>query len=269
MTRPVGIVLAGGASSRFGHDKITAEHEGRPLVQHALERVAQVVDDIVLVLAPDADVPPLPPDLADRITIARDPAAHGGPLAGLATGLDATADRVPAIALVVGADMPRLAPAVLQLLVAKLEDEPTTGAAILESDPPATLPMAIAADLARLAANALLAENRRSLHALLDTLHATTIPAATWRALTRTVTRSTTSTCQPTADFRLRKDARPWEGRRASRVMCAGSSGRSPVTRWMQPGGEEAAGRVVEEGAWSREAGSGACEGLRGASDRD
>ena len=183
MTRPIGIVLAGGASSRFGSDKVTATFEGRPLVHHALERVAQVVDDIVLVLAPAADVPPLPADLAGRITIGRDTAAHGGPLAGLATALDVVADTTTATALVVGADMPRLAPAVLQLLVAKLEDEPDAGAAILESDPPATLPMAIAADLATLAANALLAEDRRSLRALLDALHATTIPAATWRGL--------------------------------------------------------------------------------------
>jgi molybdenum cofactor guanylyltransferase len=183
MTRPIGIVLAGGASRRFGSDKVTTLFEGRPLVHHALERVAQVVDDIILVLAPDADIPPLPPDLDGRITIARDPAPHRGPLAGLATALDAIADKPPVIALVVGADMPRLAPAVLQLLVARLEDEPATGAAILESDPPATLPMAIAIDLAALAANALLAADRRSLRALLDALHATTIPAATWRAL--------------------------------------------------------------------------------------
>ena len=183
MTRPIGIVLAGGASSRFGTDKVMASFDGRPLVHHALDRVAQCVDEIVLVLAPDADMPPLPPDLAGRVTIARDSTAHGGPLAGLATGLDAISGRAPGIALVVGADMPRLAPAVLQLLVATLEDEPATGAAVLEADPPATLPMAIAIDLAGLAANALLAENRRSLHALLDTLHATTIPASTWRAL--------------------------------------------------------------------------------------
>ena len=183
MTRPIGIVLAGGASSRFGKDKVTTAFEGRPLLHHALERVAQCVDEIVLVLAPDAEVPPLPPDLEGRIAIARDPTPHGGPLAGLATGLDARADSASGIALIVGADMPRLAPAVMQLLVAKLEDEPATGAAVLESDPPATLPMAIAIELATLAANALLAEDRRSLRALLDALHAATIPAATWRAL--------------------------------------------------------------------------------------
>ena len=43
--------------------------------------------------------------------------------------------------------------------------------------------MAIEVELACLAANALLAENRRSLRALLEALHAITIPATTWRAL--------------------------------------------------------------------------------------
>lgn len=183
MTRPVGIVLAGGASSRFGRDKVTSLFDGRPLVHHALERVAQVADDIVLVLAPDAPVPPLPAELAGRISIARDPTSHGGPLAGLAAGLDGIRGIEPAIALVVGGDMPRLEPAVLQLLEETLERDATAGAVVLGADPTATLPMAIIVDLATLAANALLADERRSLRALLDALRATAIPAATWRQL--------------------------------------------------------------------------------------
>jgi len=182
VTQPIGIVLAGGASRRFGGDKVSAPFEGRPLVHHALERLAQVVDDIVLVLAPDADIPPLPPEIAGRIAIARDATKHGGPLAGLAAGLDAIASARFATALVVGADMPRLEPAVLRLL-ASTPANGASAAAVLEADPPATLPMALAVDLARLAANALLAEDRRSLHALLDALHGTTIAATTWRRL--------------------------------------------------------------------------------------
>src|SRR5690349_9484942 len=142
MSRPLGIVLAGGASSRFGRDKVTAELDGRPLVHHALERLAQVADRVVLVLAPGGPVPPLPPALVDRIDIAHDAAAHQGPLAGLAAALDAALD-APSTALVVGADMPRLHPEVLALLVSTLTECPSAGAVILESDPPATPPMAI------------------------------------------------------------------------------------------------------------------------------
>jgi molybdopterin-guanine dinucleotide biosynthesis protein A len=182
VTRPIGIVLAGGASSRFGSDKVTADVEGRPLVHHALERLAEVTDRIVLVLAPDAGVPPLPSALVDRIDVTHDAVTHHGPLAGLAGALDAVpADA--ATALVVGADMPHLEPAVLNLLAVSLAEHAGSGAAILESEPQATLPMAIDVELARLAANALLANDRRSLRALLDALQAIVIPTATWRTL--------------------------------------------------------------------------------------
>src|SRR6478736_1513164 len=60
----VAIVLAGGASTRFGTDKLASELDGRPLLHHALERAAEAADRIVLVLAPDAGVPALRPSMA-------------------------------------------------------------------------------------------------------------------------------------------------------------------------------------------------------------
>jgi molybdopterin-guanine dinucleotide biosynthesis protein A len=178
------IVLAGGRSSRFGRDKLVAELDGRPLVHHALDAVALVADRLVLVLAPDGPAPPIPAMLAARTVTVHDEVAHRGPLAGLATGLAVvTGDDPRGIALVVGADMPSLVPAVLRLLVGALDADPSLGASSLEADPPSPLPMAVRASTAAPAAAALLAADRRGLHGLLQAIPSAALPAATWRAL--------------------------------------------------------------------------------------
>jgi molybdopterin-guanine dinucleotide biosynthesis protein A len=183
----VAIVLAGGGSTRFGTDKLAAELDGRPLLHHALEGAAEAADRIVLVLAPAAAVPPLPPGIEHRIEIARDEARHRGPLAGLAAGLarlDADAD-ADVVAIVVGGDMPRLVPAVLRLLAERVAEDGRTAAAALEGDPVPSLPVALRPQPALEAARALLAADRRSLRALLDALRVVTVQAAEWRLLDR------------------------------------------------------------------------------------
>jgi molybdopterin-guanine dinucleotide biosynthesis protein A len=191
------IVLAGGASSRFGGDKLAADLGGAPVLHYALRAVAAVADGIVLVLAPAAPAPALPVELEGRIVVARDPEAGGGPLAGLAAGLEVAAagrgpsdgdvtavrDDPPRIALVVGGDMPWLVPGVLRLMVARLEAAEGLGVISLDASPPAPLPMALRPAAAGPGALACLAAGRRSLRALLDAIPAATLPAAEWRAL--------------------------------------------------------------------------------------
>ena len=87
--KPAAIVLAGGASSRFGGDKLAADFEGRPVLEHVLRAAAVVANPIVLVVGPDDPVPWLPGDLGVDVVPARDAVAHRGPLAGLAAGLAA------------------------------------------------------------------------------------------------------------------------------------------------------------------------------------
>jgi molybdenum cofactor guanylyltransferase len=181
--RVVGIVLAGGASSRFGRDKLSAPLDGRPLLDHALVAIAGVSDHVVLVLAPDAAVPPIPPSLVGRLSIARDPVAHRGPLAGLAAALHAARaiDGDPGdIAVVAGGDMPTLVPAVLRLLVDALEADDRVVAATLAAASPSPLPMVIRVVASR-PADALLEHGRRSLLALLDAVPAVQIAEARWR----------------------------------------------------------------------------------------
>ena len=48
------IVLAGGASTRFGGDKLSAALDGRTLLDHALEAVGAIANPVVVVIAPDA-----------------------------------------------------------------------------------------------------------------------------------------------------------------------------------------------------------------------
>ena len=179
--RPAAIVLAGGASRRFGGDKLAADLAGRPVLAHAVSAVAAVASPVVLVLGPEAPVP----DLGVPVVIARDTEAFGGPLAGLLAGLEALAalhDGPPDSALLVGGDMPSLVGAVLARMVAVLAADPALGAVTLETDPPSALPMAVRPALALPAVRGLLAADRRRLRGLLAVVRAAEVATADWRA---------------------------------------------------------------------------------------
>ena len=180
------IVLAGGASTRFGGDKLRATLDGRTLLDHALEAVGSIANPVVVVIAPDAPSPPVPAALANRVTVMRDGVAHRGPLAGLAAGLVALADLdrgYDGAAVIVGGDMPHLVPAVLELLAAAVDADAAAGAATLEVDPPCVLPLAVRPSLAGPVVDALLRDDRRALRALLDRLAVVVVPATAWRAI--------------------------------------------------------------------------------------
>ena len=170
--RTAAIVLAGGRSSRFGRDKLAEPIDGRPMLQVVLGSLRPIVVD-VLVVGAAGTAPPLPPD----VTLAFDRAPFEGPLSGLASGLavlDPTVDRV----VVVGGDMPGLVPAVLERLIAALEDH--DAAVLADESGPRPLPMAIRAAVAGPAVERLMAGGERRLRALIDELDAVAIPPATW-----------------------------------------------------------------------------------------
>lgn len=182
---PIAIVLAGGASSRFGGDKLAADLDGEPVLHHAVRAVGSVAHEIVLVLSPDGPVPRVPAELAGRIIVARDVEAFGGPLAGVGAALDAlpVPDHPPRIALIVGGDMPGLVPGVLQLLAGTLAASPGVVIVTLEVSPPAPLPFALRVPAGRAEITRCLASGRRSLRSLFDTLPSAVVPAAAWLAL--------------------------------------------------------------------------------------
>jgi molybdenum cofactor guanylyltransferase len=187
--KPAGIVLAGGASRRFGSDKLAVTlADGRTVLAHTLDALASVAGPLVLVLAPGAPVP----DSGCEVIVARDQEAFGGPLAGLVAGLDALVATaaagpdgagVPEVAIVVGGDMPWLVPGLLELLADGVDQIDGVNALVLDHVPTAVLPMAVRVEAAHAAGRDLIAFDHRRLRALLEALHAGAVPMSIWRPL--------------------------------------------------------------------------------------
>lgn len=115
MAELTGIVLAGGRSRRMGQDKASLMLDGVSLLQRCVDRLASVVDELVLVGAPGCSLPPVVSDLP-MLTV-EDPVEGEGPLMGIAVGLEAASAPV---AVVVAVDMPLLEPELLRLLTRRV-----------------------------------------------------------------------------------------------------------------------------------------------------
>ncbi|MFB6353908.1 MAG: molybdenum cofactor guanylyltransferase [Halobacteriales archaeon] len=111
-----GVVLAGGRSTRFGDaDKAVAELAGTPMIRRVADRLLPAVDDLVVNCRAD-QVDAIGPALAGLpadVTYAPDPEPDLGPLAGIATGLDATEAEYAAV---VACDMPFVEPTLIEHL---------------------------------------------------------------------------------------------------------------------------------------------------------
>lgn len=133
MTRVLGAVLAGGASRRFGSDKAMALHDGRALIDHAIARLSEVVDALVVCGG----------QRPGYHAIADEPVPGLGPLGGLCGAMTyAAANRFDAV-LTIPCDTPDLPAEALRALIA------TDHAAYLAELPVAGYwPIALHADLA-------------------------------------------------------------------------------------------------------------------------
>jgi molybdopterin-guanine dinucleotide biosynthesis protein A len=172
------VVLAGGRSTRFGRDKLAEPYLGRPVLEHAVRRVAEVCDDVVLVLAPTHADPVLSPDVSVRI--ARDPVEGEGPLAGVLAGISAVRSDH---ALVAGGDMPDLQTNVLLEMLRVAYEAPADAVALQDRDRFRPLPCVLRVEPAERRARALLDAGHRALRDLLDASRVAVIDQATWRAL--------------------------------------------------------------------------------------
>ena len=77
------IILAGGKSSRMGTPKALLPFDGQPLIVHVAGMLQRMFDDVVIVAAPEQELPSLP------VTLVRDEVAYQGPVGGICYGLSA------------------------------------------------------------------------------------------------------------------------------------------------------------------------------------
>jgi molybdopterin-guanine dinucleotide biosynthesis protein A len=179
-------VLAGGRASRFGGDKLAAIIDGRTLLDLAVASLAEVCDEVVVVLAFAGGTLAAPPAVAlpEGVVLMRDPEPGGGPLMGiLAAARAARHERL----LVVGGDMPSLVPAVLHRLLEELDRGCQAAAIGLGPEgEPQPLPLALHRSAARALDGRLVPASdpgSRSLRAFISSLVTTVIPEVDWRPL--------------------------------------------------------------------------------------
>ena len=112
MVQVGGIVLCGGQSKRMGRPKAWLPFAGELMLPRVVRLLGEAVQPIVVVAAPEQDVPPLPAD----VRVVRDEEKGRGPLEGLAAGLAALRGQVDA-AYLSSCDVPFLQPAFVRRLI--------------------------------------------------------------------------------------------------------------------------------------------------------
>jgi molybdopterin-guanine dinucleotide biosynthesis protein A/molybdopterin converting factor small subunit len=107
------VILAGGKSSRMGQPKALLLFAGEPLIVHLVRRLGQLFSDIVVVAAPEQELPAL------SSTIVRDDVAHQGPVGGIYYGLNAARRE---ICFVTSCDAPFLNLRLIAYLMGQISD---------------------------------------------------------------------------------------------------------------------------------------------------
>jgi molybdopterin-guanine dinucleotide biosynthesis protein A len=107
-----GIILCGGQSKRMGRPKASLPFGGEIMLPRVVRLLGEAVSPIVVVAAPDQEVPSLAPE----VIIVRDEEKGRGPLQGLAAGLAALRGKAEAT-YVSSCDVPFLRPAFVRRLI--------------------------------------------------------------------------------------------------------------------------------------------------------
>jgi molybdenum cofactor guanylyltransferase len=107
------VILAGGKSSRMGRPKALLLFDGEPLIAHVVRKLGSIFPEIIVVAAPDQELPPLP------VKLARDDVAYQGPVSGIYHGLKASTRE---ICFVTSCDAPFLNLALVSHLLSQISE---------------------------------------------------------------------------------------------------------------------------------------------------
>ena len=157
---------------------MTASYRGVPLLHHAILRLGEVCDEVIVVLGPATPPPSLPGGSNARPV--RDPREGEGPLAGLLTGLR---EATTGFAIVAAGDMPELSPAVLGEMLRVAGEADIDGVALQEGGGFRPLPVVLRASGALTVGLDLFDAGERSIRGLLRALRIAVVDEPTWTAL--------------------------------------------------------------------------------------
>lgn len=171
-----GVILAGGASSRFGSDKAVYPLAGMPFVLWVSKRLALWCDEVLVVRAPGSE--PWRFDLPAGTRVVFDEVPFLGPLAGIARGLECARHEW---VLAAACDAPLLRSAVIaRLLELRQEADAVTCELDGRLQP---FPALYRRTVALPAFRAALAEGERSVRGALKRLRVVRVPEAQLRAI--------------------------------------------------------------------------------------
>ena len=114
MLQSSAVILAGGFSRRFGQDKALVVLTGKPLILHVIDRVSEVVDEVLVVVSSETQKNTFETILEKKATLVIDKDDSQSPLVGAITGFEMSNAKY---SLLLPCDTPLVSTQIIQFLL--------------------------------------------------------------------------------------------------------------------------------------------------------
>jgi len=160
------VILAGGFSRRFGNDKGLVVLADKPIVIHVIDRISEVVDEVLLVVSSEDQKKTFEPILENKANLVIDKDESQSPLVGAITGFESAKGEY---SLLLPCDVPLVSTQVVQFLL----DMCTNKSAVIPRWPSGyiePLQAVYHTKSALIAAKTALAQGKMKMRAMIDNL---------------------------------------------------------------------------------------------------